>query len=106
MGVGKIVLVFEEFLVKIYQSKLEKGLSGYENFLTQGKRFTVIDVDIKVARKAAQIRANFPKIKTPDAIHLACAIQAEVKLFITTDRGLPEKIEKLKIVNLKNLDIS
>lgn len=100
------VLVFEEFLVKIYAAKLDKGLQGYEDFMSGGGKFTVIDVNRKIARKAAQIRAKYSKIKTPDAIHLGCAIEAGVKMFITTDKGLPEKIEGLKIVNLGDLNLN
>lgn len=100
------ILVFEEFLVKVYQGQLEKGLPGYENFLTGNGRFIVKDVDRLTARKAAQIRAKYPKIKTPDAIHLACAIESGSKIFITTDSGLPKKIEELAIVSLKDLDFN
>jgi predicted nucleic acid-binding protein len=91
------VLVFEEFLVKIYRKGLESNLSSYENFLTRNGKFIVVDFDKKVARKAAQIRAKYPNIKTPDAIHLASAIESGAKEFITADKRLPQKIEKLTI---------
>jgi predicted nucleic acid-binding protein len=100
------ILVFEEFLVKFYQEKPKESLAYFENFLTGGGRFKVLNVDKSIARKAAQIRAKYPKIKTPDAIHLACAIEAGVKMFITTDRGLPQKIENLEITNLKDLKLN
>lgn len=95
------VLTFEEFLVKIYRQGLSKNLSYYENFLTGGGLFTVIDFTGEVARRSAQIRAKYPSIKTPDAIHLASALKAGAKIFITTDKRMPEKIGKLTIEVIK-----
>lgn len=90
------VLVFEEFLVKIYKQGLEKNLADYENFLTGAGVYTVVDVNRQIARFAAKIRAQF-NLKAPDAIHLASAIEAGAKVFITTDKRLPRKVGKLTI---------
>lgn len=90
------VLVFEEFLVKIYKQGLEKNLADYENFLTGAGIYTVIDVNRQIARLAAKIRAEYG-IKAPDALHLASAISTGANLFITADKKLPRKIGKLKV---------
>ncbi len=94
------VLVFEEFLVKIYKKGLEKNLADYENFLTAGGLITVVDVTRQIARAAAKIRADYPSVRAPDAIHLASAIDSNAKIFYTTDKRLPKKIGKLEIVSL------
>lgn len=91
------VMVFEEFLVQIYKAKLEKGLAHYENFLTSGGTFSVTNFTRQTARLAAQIRAEFPSIKTPDAIHLASALEAGADVFVTTGKRLPKKIKTLKV---------
>lgn len=91
------VIVFEEFLVKIYKQGLEKNIGDYENFLTAGGAITVVDVTRQIARVAAKIRADYSSIRAPDAIHIASAIEAGAKTFITTDRRLPKKIGKLEI---------
>ncbi len=91
------VLVFEEFLVKIYKKGLQKKLNQYESFLTGGGIFTVLDVNRQIARVAAKLRATYPSLRAPDAIHLASAIEAGVKVFITTDRKLPRKVGRLTI---------
>lgn len=88
------VLVFEEFLVKIYKQGLEKNLADYENFLTAAGVYTVVDVNRQIARLAAKIRADY-NIKAPDALHLASAIESGAKVFITTDKRLPRKVGKL-----------
>lgn len=93
-------LVFEEFLVKIYRKKLEKDLAGYEDFITAGGLFIVVNVDRQIARKAAQLRAAYSSLRAPDAIHLATAIESKAKLFVTCDRRLPNRIEKVQIVTI------
>lgn len=45
----------------------------------------LMDVDVQVARRAADLRAHY-NLKTPDALHLATAIEHKARLFITTDR--------------------
>lgn len=94
------VIVFEEFLVKIYKQGLERNLADYENFLTAGGTISVIDVNKQIARLAAKIRADYSSIRTPDAIHIATALVVNAKLFITTDRRLPKKIKNLEIRSL------
>lgn len=89
-------IVFEEFLVKIYQKKLQKNIAYYEDFVTGQGLFIVVSVNRDIARKAAKIRAQFD-IKAPDAIHLATAIESRAKIFVTTDKRLPKKIENLTI---------
>jgi predicted nucleic acid-binding protein len=51
----------------------------------------VIPFSLEAAEHYASIRAN-PSIAAPDAIHLACAAQARVDLFLTNDSGLIGKI--------------
>ena len=90
-------IVFEEFLVKIYKKKLEKDIDIYEDFITAGGLFTVVNLDRQIARKTAQIRADFTHIRAPDAIHLATAIESKAKIFITGEKRLPRKIENLTV---------
>ncbi len=94
------VIVFEEFLVKIYKQGLERNLADYENFLTAGGIVMVVDVTRQIARVAAKIRADYPSVRAPDAIHIASALESGAKVFYTTDRRLPKKIDKLEIINL------
>ena len=38
--------------------------------------------------RAAQLRAARPRLRTPDAIHIASAERSEAKLFVTGDAGI------------------
>lgn len=91
------VLVYEEFLVGVYKQGLEKNISTYEDFLTCDGLISVVDIDRKIARTAAKLRARHSSLRTPDAIHLASAIESGARIFITTDRRLKQKFPKLKV---------
>jgi predicted nucleic acid-binding protein len=51
----------------------------------------VIPFGLETAEHYAGIRANQP-ISAPDAIHLACAAQGRIDLFLTNDKNLIGKI--------------
>jgi predicted nucleic acid-binding protein len=97
LSVSISVLAFEEFLVKVYKENLEKDLSYYEDFLTGGGLIRVMDLDRSIARRAAFLRSKYKNLRAPDAIHLASAIEARARIFVTADRRLPKKIDKLAV---------
>ncbi|MBI2020680.1 PIN domain-containing protein [Candidatus Daviesbacteria bacterium] len=90
-------ILLEEFFVRVYKEKLEKEEADILDFLTIGGLGTFVNMDQRIALLAAKIRADYPSVKGPDAIHLASAIEVGAKIFITTDRRLPQKIGKLTI---------
>jgi predicted nucleic acid-binding protein len=48
----------------------------------------VIPYDLEAALLFARLRADYPALRPPDAIQLACAAVAHVDLFVTNDRRL------------------
>ena len=90
------VIVLEEFFVKVYKRGREKDIDNILDFITMGGLVRLVDVNRQIALLAAKIRADY-NIKAPDAIHLASAITARVKVFITSDKRLPSKVGRLKI---------
>lgn len=48
----------------------------------------VIPVDEPILRSAAQLRADYKSLRTPDAIHAATSFTAGAALFVTNDRGM------------------
>jgi predicted nucleic acid-binding protein len=48
----------------------------------------LVEVTISIAARAARLRAGHRGIRTPDAIHLATALEAGASAFVTTDRRL------------------
>lgn len=59
-------------------------LNRYDQFMA---KLQLIQLDRKILLGAAQIRANFTSIKTPDAIHAATAQFEKSHQFLTNDRA-------------------
>ena len=90
-------MVMEEFFVRVYKEKRDKDIDAYLEFMTLGGLCTVVDINQQIALLAAKLRAEYPSLRAPDAIHIASAITSKAKVFITTDRRLPKKLGKLEI---------
>ena len=54
----------------------------------QDKAFSFYDVTTEVAALAGSLRFKHPALRTADALHLATALQAGAKQFVTNDRQL------------------
>ncbi|MBI4038929.1 PIN domain-containing protein [Candidatus Daviesbacteria bacterium] len=91
------VLVIEEYLIHVYKQKQEKQIPNILNFITLEGLCSVIDVNRQIAMSAAKLRVMYLSLRTPDAIHLASAIESGAETFITTDRKIPRKIGKLTV---------
>lgn len=59
----------------------------YEEILGRLSGVTLLPVTRSVARRAARLRA-LHALATPDAIHVATAVDARAQVFVTTDRRL------------------
>lgn len=98
------VILIEEFFVRVYKQKAEKEIPNLLSFLTSNGNTAIINTTVQTALMAAKIRAGFPSLRAPDAIHLATAIESGAQLFITADRKLPKKVGKLTIKSLYQLN--
>ena len=79
-------LVLLETLVGPYRAGLKQLANDYETFFTlQG--IELIPISSSVLREAAAIRANVPRLRSPDAIHAATAILHSSGNLLTNDRG-------------------
>lgn len=78
-------LVRLECLVKPLQAQNQPLQNLYSQFWSSQQNLSLVD-DIFI--RAAQIRADFPSVKTPDAIHLATALHYGCDEFWTNDDRL------------------
>jgi predicted nucleic acid-binding protein len=69
-------------------------LSTYDAFFTRA-RLEVLDISAAVIDRATDLRARYG-FKTPDAIHLACAIGRGADVFVTGDAMLG-RCEEIRI---------
>ena len=72
----------------------------YEALLTHGRGLRFIEIDRRLLKAAAQLRATF-KLKPPDAIQVAAALVSGCNSFLTNDRRIPA-VAGLKILQVKN----
>jgi predicted nucleic acid-binding protein len=75
-----------ECRVKPLRSNDSSLLAIYDDFF-DGTEISLLELTPDVLEKATAIRAHL-NFKTPDAIHLASAIIARTKTFLTGDKAL------------------
>lgn len=107
-------LQFERKLVDIYTSELtllevlvnpikqkdELLINDYQNLLLD-TNIQLIPINQSILKEAANIRAK-NKIKTPDAIHVATALNFNCDVFLTNDLGL-KNIPNLSTIVLQEV---
>jgi predicted nucleic acid-binding protein len=66
-------------------------LAKYTAFFTM-ERLIISEVTAEIIERATDLRVRY-NVKTPDAIHLATAIEEKADLFLTGDRALARCVE-------------
>ncbi|MCD6187917.1 MAG: PIN domain-containing protein [Desulfuromusa sp.] len=84
-------LVFAELLVPAYRAGMVAPAKQVIHVLTNFPHLTIVPVTTKISIFAAELRATHG-LRTPDAIHVATALQAHAGGFITNDKDL-KKVE-------------
>jgi predicted nucleic acid-binding protein len=86
-----------------YMMDYEISFNPFQNrkdTISKWKNIAVIDVDYSENNINLANKIKGKKIKTKDAIHIACAIEAKCDYFITTDGKLLNKqIDNIIIIN-------
>jgi len=86
---------------------LAKGNTDYEKayveMLINSNGIDLIPVSIAIARHAAQLRARH-NLRTPDAIHVATALEAGCQAFLTDDLGL-KRVSEIRVLVLDELEL-
>jgi len=73
----------------------------YEALLTRGRGLRLVELDRGQLRAAAQLRAVFPSLRTPDALQLAAARAAGCSALVTNDRRIPA-LPGLRVLELSS----
>lgn len=77
-----------ETLVKPLRLNAVDLVQAYREVLFQSPDVHLLAITQAILLRAAELRATMPSLKTPDAIHVATAIEAGCSLFVTNDSGL------------------
>ena len=76
-------------------------ISEYEKIFLNLPGLTIIPVDWKIGRLTAKLRAQYPKVRIPDAIQLSAALFKGAQLFITNDEQL-KQVKEIRVMLLKD----
>lgn len=94
-------------LTEVLSQPLKKGrtdlVQAYRDILVHGQNFNVIPVSQTIAEHAADLRARY-NLRTPDALHIATAIDSACDVLLTNDNGL-KRVTELRILVLDELEV-
>ena len=91
-------LTLTEVLVHPIRLKNQARIERYNRLMTEFVETLPVSRDVLLT--AATLRADFPALRTPDAIHTATAILTKASAFLTGDRGIktiPDKIGRAHV---------
>ena len=95
------VLGLTELLVRPMELADYETVEKYRHFLLNFPNLQILDLDIPTAEIAASLRAKY-SFRTPDAIHLATALQHGASAFLTNDKQLT-RLKELDVLLLDSL---
>ncbi len=96
------VITLTEVLVhpiKLGDTKLEQE---YRDILLNSGEFRLLPVTPRIAVSAADFRARY-NLRTPDAIHVATAIDSGCDAFLTNDAGI-KRVTEIAVLILDELE--
>lgn len=94
------VITCEEYLVYPYKTGNQEKIDVFFEF-TEDCDITLCDVNLKIAKKAAQIRARYTDFKAMDSLQLAMACEIGCDLFLTNDKQL-RRFKELRCVTVED----
>jgi len=90
------VLNIAELLVRPKALQREDVAEEYTLLLSTYPNLEIAPFTLSLADSCAEIRAGY-KLRTPDAIQAATALEKEATLFLTNDAGFPSHIGQMAI---------
>jgi len=85
--------------IRLGRTDLEQA---YQSILLNTDTFRLLPVTVKIAQSAARLRAQY-NLRTPDALHLATALESACDVLLTNDLGL-KRIQEIRILILDEID--
>ncbi len=75
----------------------------YEEILLNTHNFRLTPMDLRTFRTAADLRAHY-NLKTPDALQVAAALEANSQAFLTNDAGI-KRVNEIRVLILDELEL-
>ena len=93
-------ITIEEYSIVPYREENTKLLNDFE-LLLEDMETKVVDITKTIAKKAAQIRADYKNFKAMDALQLAAALQSGCSVFLTNDKQL-RQFKELNVMTMEH----
>ena len=94
-------LTLMEVLVRPLRAGRRDLVEAYRRLLTRAIGITLHPLDQRTCESAAQLRANQPWLRTPDALQVATALEHGADLMVTNDERW-RRLREVRIVVLKD----
>lgn len=101
-GLTSVITLSEVLVQPILQQQVLLQ-QEYRDLLLRGMNFETFPVSTGIAERAAELRAQY-RLRTPDALQLATAIEAGGQAFLTNDAGL-RRVTALPVLVLDELEL-
>lgn len=103
---GDVTAVFSiigmiEILTGVKQKGRDDLANSYRQLFGNFPHFDIYTLTEQTVEIASDLRARY-QLKTPDAIHLATAIEHQAKIFYTNDKAL-EKVTEIRVQRIEKL---
>lgn len=95
-------LTLAEVLVLPLRRKEAALVERYRDILLNTPGLAIRPVSREIAEGAAEIRAVYGRVRTPDAVQLATALSGGAEFFLTNDAGIPD-LPDLRMLRVDDL---
>ena len=79
-------------------------VQAYRDILLTSQEFECLPLNQRMATRAAELRARY-NLKTPDALHVATALETGCDAFLTNDVGI-KRISEIHVLVLDELELN
>lgn len=97
------VITIEEYFVFPYRNKEYSFISMF-NRIVATTGMEIVEINQEIAKKAAQIRAEYKRFKAMDTLQLATAYLTGCDLFLTNDKQL-RQFKEIKCITVDDLEV-
>jgi predicted nucleic acid-binding protein len=97
------VITLTEVLVQPLKLGKTALATEYADILLNSGTFHILPVTVQIARAAADLRARY-NLRTPDALHVATAIDAGCGAFLTNDATI-KRVTEFTVLVLDELEL-
>lgn len=88
--------------MKLGNSNLEQE---YRDILLNSRGFRLLPISAQIAEAAAGLRARH-NLRTPDALHIAAAVDAGCDAFLTNDKVIMMRVTEIVVWTLDELELT